>query len=104
MTPVIVINRTKGLIMATKAAAVREYLGAHPDAKAKEVIDALALKKIKVLPAQVYGLMSARPVKKLAAKNGNGFSDLIQAKKLVDSLGGVDNAKAALNVLAQLLG
>jgi hypothetical protein len=87
--------------MASKAAAAREYITANPNAKAKDVVEALKVKKITISAAQVYGLMSAKPVKK--ATKAGGFDDLIAAKKLVDAIGGVDKARSALNVLAQLL-
>ena len=69
-----------------------------PDAKAKEVVETLAAQRVRVTPAQVYNIKSTagRP-------KANGYAALIQAKKLADKLGGVDKARAALDVLAKLL-
>lgn len=80
----------------SKAAAIREYLSQKPTAKAKEVVEAMAERRIKVTVAQVYGLKS-KP-----RSEGVKLDALLQAKKLVDVLGGVDKAKAALDVLAKL--
>lgn len=79
-----------------KAAKIRAVLADNPDASARDVVEALAAQRVKVLPAQVYGLMSKKP--KL-----NGYDQLIAAKRLADKLGGVDKARAALDVLAKLL-
>lgn len=84
----------------SKAAAAREYITQNPTAKAKDVVEALAGQKIKISPAQVYGLMSKEPQTK--AMNGSSYDNLIAAKRLVDSIG-IDNARSAINVLAKLL-
>jgi hypothetical protein len=41
-----------------KSAAIREYIEQNPTAKAREIIDALAKRRIKVSQNQVYGLLS----------------------------------------------
>ena len=84
----------------SKAAKIRALLAERPDAKAKEVVEALAAQKVKVTAAQVYGLMvnGSKPSKK-----ASGYESLIQAKKLADAMGGVDKARAALDVLAKLV-
>jgi len=93
---------------ASKAAKIRALLAERPDAKASEVVAALAAQKVKVTPAQVYNLKSTmgksasgngRP----AAKKASGYESLIQAKKLADAMGGVEKARAALDVLAKLV-
>jgi len=93
---------------ASKAAKIRALLAVRPDAKASEVVAALAAQKVKVTPAQVYNLKSTmgksasgngRP----AAKKASGYESLIQAKKLADAMGGVEKARAALDVLAKLV-
>lgn len=80
----------------SKAAKIRAILAEEPDATAKEIIEALAAKRVRVSPAQVYNVKAAKP-------KANGYDQLIQAKKLADKLGGVDEARAALDVLAKLL-
>jgi hypothetical protein len=37
------------------------------------------------------------------AKKASGYESLIQAKKLADAMGGVEKARAALDVLAKLV-
>jgi len=92
----------------SKAAKIRALLTERPDAKAKEIVAALAAQKVKVTPGQVYNLKSTmgKPASgngKPAAKKASGFESLIQAKKLADAMGGVDKARAALDVLARLV-
>ena len=80
-----------------KAAKIRAVLEANPNAAAKEIIQTLAAQRVGVSPAQVYN------VKATAKPKANGFADLIQAKKLADAMGGVEKARAALDVLSKLL-
>jgi len=40
---------------------------------------------------------------KPAAKKASGYEALVQAKKLADAMGGLDKARAALDVLARLV-
>jgi len=51
---------------------------------------------VRVTPAQVYNVKAGKP-------KANGYANLIQAKKLADKMGGVDQARAALDALAKLL-
>jgi hypothetical protein len=81
-----------------KAAKIRAVLADKPDATAKEVIQKLATQRVRVTPAQVYNVKSTAAKPKL-----NGYESLIQAKKLADRLGGVEQARAALDVLAKLM-
>jgi hypothetical protein len=91
----------------SKAAKIRAVLAERPDAKAKEVVEALAAKKVKVSTAQVYMVKSASGKSsangKPAAKKASPYDSLVQAKKLADAMGGVDKARAALEVLARLI-
>jgi len=80
-----------------KAAKIRAILADKPDATAKEVIKTLAAQRVRVTAAQVYNVKSTTAKPKLV-----GYASLIQAKKMADALGGVDQARAALNVLARL--
>jgi hypothetical protein len=94
-----------------KSAKIREALTAHPQASVKDIIAGLKAQKVKVVPAQVYAIRSTMgnssaksgPPKSKAKPRSNEFAALIQAKKMADAMGGVDKARAALDVLAQLL-
>jgi len=91
----------------SKAAKIRAVLADNPGAKAKEVVEALAAQKVKVSAAQVYMVKSASGKTtsgngKPAAKKANGYESLVQAKKLADAMGGVEKARAAMDVLAKL--
>ena len=81
-----------------KAAKIRALLADNPDATAKEVVKTLAAQHVRVTPAQVYNVKSTAAKPQL-----NGYASLIQAKKLADALGGVKQARAALDVLAKLM-
>ena len=77
-------------------------------AKASEVVATLAAQKVKVTPAQVYNLKSTMGKLtggngKPAAKKASAYESLIQAKRLADVMGGVEKARAALDVLAKLV-
>jgi hypothetical protein len=85
-----------------KAARIRAILERNPDASAKEIIATLAALRVRVHPAQVYAI-KATAEKPKARQSANGYATLIQAKKLADSLGGVQKAREALAVLAKLL-
>jgi hypothetical protein len=91
----------------SKAAKIRALLAERSDAKASEIVAALAAQKVKVTPAQVYNLKStmgkAGGNGKPAAKKSGGYESLIQAKRLADAMGGVEKARAALDVLAKLV-
>jgi len=81
-----------------KAAKVRAILADNPDATAKEVVKTLAAQRVRVTAAQVYNVRSTAAKPKL-----DGFASLIRAKKLAEKMGGIEKARAALNVLARLL-
>jgi len=90
----------------SKAAKIRAVLAVRPDAKAKEVVEALKAQKVKVSAAQVYMVKSAGGGKsngKPPAKKASGYEALVQAKKLADAMGGIDKARAAMDVLARLV-
>jgi hypothetical protein len=88
----------------SKAAKIRALLAERPDAKAAEVVEALKAQKVKVSVAQVYNVKATSGANgKPAAKKASGYESLIQAKKLADAMGGVDKARAALDVLARLV-
>jgi len=89
----------------SKADKIRAIIAEQPNAKAKEIVEALAAKKVRVTLPQVYGLLSksSKPKRGRPAKAGNKYASLVQAKKLADAMGGVEKARAALDVLARLV-
>lgn len=84
-----------------KAAMIREEFAAlGANARPKDVIAALAAKKITVSSAQVSNVKSTMGIRKRA--NGPLTIDtLLEAKKLVDKLG-MGRAQAAMHALKQL--
>ncbi|MEX2188208.1 MAG: hypothetical protein WD875_15485 [Pirellulales bacterium] len=105
--------------------SIREYLKMVPKASPTEIKQALAAKGIKVsdslISAVKYrkttgkkkkGRKKGRPAgaatatKKAAAAAGSSISidSLVAASKLVETLGGVENAVKAINVLKKLQG
>jgi len=81
-----------------KAAKIRALLADNPGATAKEIIKMLAAQRVRVSPGQVYNVKSTT-----AKPNLDGYASLLQAKKMADALGGVEQARAALDVLAKLM-
>lgn len=113
-----------------KSKAIRDYFDANPTAMPAEVAEAMKLQGVDVTAAFVSTVKSnakktgtpgrrGRPAgstskkatvpkktaQKSATKGGNEVSldALINAKKLVDEMGGVANARSALSVLEQLM-
>jgi hypothetical protein len=87
-----------------KAAKIREALAElGSNASAKEVVEALAARRVKVSPAQVYNIKAAAGKSNGRRTSGDTLDALLQAKKLVDSVGGIDKARDALAALAKLL-
>lgn len=92
-----------------KSAAIRDYLAANPGARTVDVVAALKKQRIRVSSQMVSNLKgkggSGKPKKRTAAKSGGlpSIEDLIAAKKLADQLGGVEQARAAIALLAKLL-
>jgi len=91
----------------SKSSKVRELIAAKPGITAREIIDTLKAQKVKIAPAQVYGLLSKASKPKRGrpanAKAIDKYESLVQAKKLADAMGGVEKARAALDVLAKLV-
>jgi hypothetical protein len=85
-----------------KATKIRAELTANPNASAKEIIAKLKAQRVRVTPAHVYNVRAAM-------ENGtkkqklSGYEALFQAKRLADAMGGIDKARAALDVLARLV-
>lgn len=112
-----------------KSEAIRDYVTANPNAKPREIVDALKAMGLAVSPAFVSTIKSKmgagtgkrgrrratsksvtvrgrRPAAPTAAKavSSSLLDDLITAKQLADKLGGIDKAKAALEALAKITG
>ena len=105
-----------GLERGAMTRAVKEYLDANSKASPKKVAAALAERGIIVSVGLVSNIKYSKRHKKRGAKRvvtaaratsratGSALSaaDLIEAKKLVDQLGGVAQARKALETLEQL--
>jgi lipopolysaccharide biosynthesis regulator YciM len=81
-----------------KAAKIRAALAENPSASAREIVELLSQQRVRVSLAQVYNVKSAQAKPKL-----NGYTSLVQAKKLADAMGGVEQAREALDALAKLV-
>ena len=105
----------------SKSAAIREYISANPSAGPTEIYDALAKQGIKVSKGLVSvvkyskpksGKLRNRPAKTQTASTKGvseplssgsmSASDLIAAKKLADSIGGIAKTREALDLLEKL--
>ena len=94
------------------SAEIRKYAEANPKAKPKAVAEGLAAAGVKVTPIYVSTILSnmrrksgkgKRRGRRAAAGGGDVLAKLVLAKKLADRLGGVDAARAALDVLAKIM-
>ena len=105
----------------SKSAAIREYISANPSAGPTAIYDALAKQGIKVSKGLVSvvkyskpksGKLRNRPVKAQTASTmgvseplssgSMSASDLIAAKELANSIGGIARAREALDLLEKL--
>jgi len=88
-----------------KAAKIRQVLSDNPSASAKEVVELLAAQRTRVSAAQIYNVKSMMGGTKARSSGGKlgKYDQLIQAKKLADAMGGIDKARAALDVLSRLM-
>lgn len=105
-----------------KSRMIREYKAANPVAGPKEVAEAVTKTGLSVSAQFVSTVLSnakkkggkvgkpgrkpGRPAAAAAAiaAPSSSIEHLIKAKKLIDQLGGVAEARAAINALAQILG
>jgi len=103
----------------SKTAAIRAALKAHPKKLPKEIAELLNAEGWDVKPQSISVVKSAMKAKKRAKKAAEAPAPeaagpvvpkdavsvglLVKAKKLVQELGGVKEAKVALNALAQLM-
>lgn len=98
-----------------KSEEVRNFLDSNPSAQPKEVSEALGKKGIKVTPqavstikfnaAKKAGKKVGRRGRPKGTKGANGtvqVDSLLRAKRFAEEMGGVSEAKQALDVLAKL--
>ncbi len=104
-------------VRGEKTKAIKAALKAHKDKSPKEIAELLTASGLPTTAGQVSNIKSllaskrnakAAPIAEEAAgpvvaKDAVSVALLVKAKKLVKELGGVKEAKAALNALAQLL-
>ena len=111
-----------------KSAAIRDYVTAHPEAKPKEIVEAMKAQGINVSTAFVStiksktvgsgrkkkGRKAGRPkaaatpaaasTSRASKADGNlSLDQLLKAKKLADELGGVAKARATLEALEKIV-
>jgi hypothetical protein len=98
-----------------RSQAVRDYLGEHPEASPKEIVDGLKARGIKVKVTLVNSIKYKKPAKggrrrapslRVAARRAGSAAvtvdQLLEVKRLADSLGGVDHVRKAVEMLEQL--
>ncbi|MFO1022426.1 MAG: hypothetical protein U0903_17275 [Planctomycetales bacterium] len=92
-----------------RTAAVKEYLTEHPSASPKTVVAALKAEKGIVVSEGLVSVIKYRKpnIFSWGRRRGDAgaqlsASDLIEAKRLVDALGGIEKAREALITLEQL--
>jgi hypothetical protein len=105
-------------VRGAKTAAIKTALKTHKDKSPKEIAELLTASGMPTTAGQVSNIKSliaskrkakAAPVAEEAAaapelpKDAVSVALLVKAKKLVQELGGVKEAKIALNALAQLM-
>lgn len=103
---------TRGTERGEKSRAIREYFEARPDATPRQVVQALEELGVSVTEGLVSNIKYS-----LRRKGGDGkapgppkphvngslsFEQLAQAKKLAAAFGGIEQARHALDLLAQL--
>ena len=92
---------------------VRDYKSQHKRSKPKDIAAALNAQGTKISAQYVSTILSNARRKKgrkgrraaVAASNGGGLdvAQLVKAKKVVDQLGGIDEAKKMIDALARIL-
>lgn len=112
------VEATPETSRGTKTGAIKAALNAHPKKQPKEIAELLNAEGWDVKPQRVSVVKSAMKAEKEAKKaappptpeaapavpkDAVSLALLCRAKKLVQELGGIKEAKTALNALAQLL-
>jgi hypothetical protein len=104
-------RKTRARRGGTKSQSIRDYIESHPTATPKAIHADLRKSGVKVsqslISAVKYGKKAARPGRRRTAGGpargaSLSLSDLVDAKKLVDRLGGADAVRKALDALDQL--
>ena len=105
-------------VRGAKTAAIKAALKTHKDKSPKEIAELLTASGLPTTAGQVSNVKSLLASKRKAkaaapaaeeaagpvvAKDAVSVALLVKAKKLVQELGGVKEAKIALNALAQLM-
>jgi len=107
-------------VRGEKTKAIKAALKAHKDKSPKEIAELLTASGLTTTAGQVSNIKSLLSAKKKAKKAAEPAAEeaagvpvvpkdamsvalLVKAKKLVKELGGVKEAKTALNALAQLM-
>lgn len=98
-----------------KTQAIREYLAANPAQGPKDIVAGLKAQGMTVRPGLVsavkYGKSRAKKARRLTvrvaarrtSRNGSiTVEQLLEVKKLADSIGGVEQVQSALDMLEQL--
>ena len=107
--------KKRGRRRVNKSQAIRDYLQQDPGATPKQIVAGLAERGVKVsegLAGNVKytsggarrgtGRRRGRPRTRRVAVNTLSAQDLVEAKKLADQLGGIEQARKALEALEQL--
>jgi hypothetical protein len=93
-----------------KSQAVRDYLNAKPEAKPKEIQEAIkeqhgveiSTQMISTIKTKMRGGMGKRRGRGRKAGGPLSAAQLLEIKKLTDQIGGVDRAREAIDMLAKL--
>lgn len=90
-----------------KSALIKVAIKDMPEAPASQIVDALALKKVKVTPGLVYAVKAS--IKKSSGKKRRkitsgrvSLDDLMIARSTVERIGSVAKTREALDVLVRL--
>lgn len=96
----------------SKSAAVADFMAANPKLTVKQIHEGLTKQGVQVSLATVNKVKYSKPKRKKTARKaapapsvqsaGISFEGLLQVKGLVDSLGGIQQTKEALELLDQL--
>jgi hypothetical protein len=96
----------------SKSAAIRDYIASNPNAKPKEILSVLKARGIDVSVGLISMVKYAKPKvgkkrgrpKGTAKTSASGLSadQLLAAKALADSMGGIQKTREALDLIEKL--
>ena len=110
-------GRKKKTRSGNRSQSIRDYLKTHPQAAPSKIVEVLGGKGIKVSASLVSQVKAragntAKPRVRRRSRKTNSrrrgrndlvsVADLLKAKKLAFQMGGIDQAKAALDALSKL--